>query len=594
MAPEVDERYGTAVAWLQDDVARRRPSPSLALDLFCATTQEASAVRPRLMPGAPLHSQRLLASPVNDAPLLSRPLVLDEQIRRLLLGEPGLDSRLARWCRLAVPDRPIALGAPLGNLSAAIARTGDASGLRIAVGGRTGLGQHRVASAIAVARSSAVLRVDLEALGSFPAATARELVGVLVREAVLHNAVLELAPAEVLAADPPWWLGAAVADLVAGADVPTVLRNDGSGSAPTLAGAGLLPVELTMPAATGRREHWAAAAGRHGLALTDRELDALAERYRLAPDDIDTAARRAVTAMRCGIADGDPADACAAQARSTGGHRLTELAQRVRPRFGWHDLVLPPAVEQQLRELCDRAAVHGRVLDRWGFAEKLSLGRGIAALFGGPSGTGKSMAAEVVAGALGLDLFRINLATVVDKYIGETEKNLDAIFRAGADANGILLFDEADALFGKRSEVRDAHDRYTNLEVSYLLQRMEEYDGLAILSTNLYANIDEAFVRRLAAIVWFPFPEPPERAEIWRRVWPSATPVEPLDIALLAERFPLSGGNIKGAALAAAGFAAADGGVVTAEHVRRAVRREYQKMGRTLTAEELGVPERVA
>ena len=170
----------------------------------------------------------------------------------------------------------------------------------------------------------------------------------------------------------------------------------------------------------------------------------------------------------------------------------------------------------QLQEICQRVAHRQRVLDEWGFGAKLSLGKGVTALFAGPSGTGKTMAAEMIANALGLDLYKIDLAGVVSKYIGETEKNLDRIFTAAENANAILFFDEADALFGKRSEVRDSHDRYANIEISYLLQKMEEYDGIAILATNLRQNLDEAFVRRLAFTVHFPFPDEESRRRIWR------------------------------------------------------------------------------
>ena len=196
----------------------------------------------------------------------------------------------------------------------------------------------------------------------------------------------------------------------------------------------------------------------------------------------------------------------------------------------------------------------------WGFGRKLAQGKGVTALFAGPSGTGKTMAAEVIAGELGLDLYKIDLAGVVSKYIGETEKNLDRIFAAAEDANAILFFDEADALFGKRSEVRDAHDRYANIEIAYLLQKMEEYDGVAILATNLRSNLDEAFVRRLAFTVHFPFPDEADRRRIWRGIWPAATPLAAdVDLDFLAAQFKLSGGNIKNIALAAAFLAAADG-----------------------------------
>jgi SpoVK/Ycf46/Vps4 family AAA+-type ATPase len=239
------------------------------------------------------------------------------------------------------------------------------------------------------------------------------------------------------------------------------------------------------------------------------------------------------------------------------------------------------------------------VLDDWGFDGKLSLGKGVTALFAGPSGTGKTMAAEVIASALGLDLYKIDLSGIVSKYIGETEKNLDRIFTAAENANAILFFDEADALFGKRSEVHDSHDRYANIEISYLLQKMEQYEGIAILATNLRQNLDDAFVRRLAFTVHFPFPDQADRRRIWAGIWPSATPVaDEVDFDFLSNQFKLSGGNIKNVALSAAFLAASEcearpndsegrGGQVTMAHLFHATQREYQKMGKVLSAAEL-------
>jgi SpoVK/Ycf46/Vps4 family AAA+-type ATPase len=223
-------------------------------------------------------------------------------------------------------------------------------------------------------------------------------------------------------------------------------------------------------------------------------------------------------------------------------------------------------------------------MERWGFGDKVVTGSGTNALFAGPSGTGKTLAAEIVAHELQLDLYRIDLASVVSKYIGETEKNLDKIFAAAEGANGILFFDEADALFGKRSEVRDSHDRYANLEISYLLQRMEQHCGVAILATNLRQNLDEAFTRRLAFIVQFPFPDEAHRYRIWTGVWPPSAPLAPdVDLAALAKQLKLSGGSIRNIAVAAAFLAAADGQVVTRAHVFRAAQREFQKLGKSLS-----------
>jgi SpoVK/Ycf46/Vps4 family AAA+-type ATPase len=213
------------------------------------------------------------------------------------------------------------------------------------------------------------------------------------------------------------------------------------------------------------------------------------------------------------------------------------------------------------------------VLEGWGFGQKLSYGKGVNVLFAGPSGVGKTMAAEIIANELRLDLYRIHLARVVSKYIGETEKNLDMIFTAAAHANAVLFLDEADALFGKRSEVKGSHDRYANLEISYLLQKMERFEGATILATNLCQNLDEALTRRLAFVVHFPFPDEAMRRRIWARIWPSSAPLsDDVDLDALAGQLKLSGGAIKNVALAAAFVAATDGGKVTAEHVRRAAR----------------------
>jgi SpoVK/Ycf46/Vps4 family AAA+-type ATPase len=252
--------------------------------------------------------------------------------------------------------------------------------------------------------------------------------------------------------------------------------------------------------------------------------------------------------------------------------------------------VLPQDAEAQLHEICDRVAQRHRVLDDWGFDQKLSQGKGVSVLFTGPTGSGKTMAAEVIANDLGLDMYKIDLSGVISKYIGETEKNLERIFSAAERSNAILFFDEADALFGKRSEVHDAHDRYANIETSYLLQRMEQYDGIAILATNLRANLDEAFVRRLAYTVRFPLPGEAERLKIWQQIWPSRELLAAdVDLGRLAAQFKLSGGNIRNIAVSAAFFAAAEQSKVTTAHVVRALSREYEKVGKTVSPAELNL-----
>ncbi|MDX1616120.1 MAG: ATP-binding protein, partial [Candidatus Promineifilaceae bacterium] len=267
--------------------------------------------------------------------------------------------------------------------------------------------------------------------------------------------------------------------------------------------------------------------------------------------------------------------------RAHSNQKLGELATKITPRYQWEDIVLPKDSLAQLREMVNTVRQRPTVYGQWGFGRKQSLGKGLSALFAGESGTGKTMAADIMANELKQDLYKIDLSMLVSKYIGETEKNLNKVFSEAATSNAILFFDEADAIFGKRSEVKDSHDRYANLEISYLLQRMEAYDGVVILATNLRSNLDEAFTRRLHFIVEFPFPEAPDRERIWQVNVPTKTPLaDGVDFNLLARRYRLAGGNIRNIIMAAAFLAARDGEEVGMVHLFHATRREYQKIGR--------------
>jgi SpoVK/Ycf46/Vps4 family AAA+-type ATPase len=269
------------------------------------------------------------------------------------------------------------------------------------------------------------------------------------------------------------------------------------------------------------------------------------------------------------------------------GWHLDDLAQRVVPCGTWEDIVLPEDVFRQLQEIAGQVANRPLVYEEWGFGARLNRGRGLSALFSGSSGTGKTMAAEILANHLGLDLYRIDLAGVVSKYIGETEKNLRKVFDSAEQSGAILFFDEADALFGKRTEVKDSHDRYANIEVNYLLQRMEEYGGLAILATNRRSALDRAFLRRLRFLVNFPFPDTNSRLRIWQKVFPPRAAMGELDYGLLG-RMEISGGNIKNIALNAAFLAADEGTAIGMAHVMHAAQREYAKMDKLISEVEFG------
>ncbi len=326
---------------------------------------------------------------------------------------------------------------------------------------------------------------------------------------------------------------------------------------------------------------WEEALGAAAMRLNGG-LDGVAAQFRLSARSI----AEAGTELAPALAAGDRPEwalwrACRGLERS----RLDELAQRIEAAAGWDDLILPDAQRSTLREIAAHVRNRLKVYEDWGFARKGSRGLGISALFAGESGTGKTMAAEVLANELHLDLYRIDLSSVVSKYIGETEKNLKRVFDAAEDSGAVLLFDEADALFGKRSEVKDSHDRYANIEVSYLLQRMEAYRGLAILTTNQKAALDTAFQRRLRFVVHFPFPDAGEREAIWRGVFPAATPIRGLDYAKLA-RLHAAGGNIRNIALNAAFFAAEAGEPVGMEHLLHAAHGEASKRERPLSDAE--------
>jgi SpoVK/Ycf46/Vps4 family AAA+-type ATPase len=318
----------------------------------------------------------------------------------------------------------------------------------------------------------------------------------------------------------------------------------------------------------------------------DGAVDQLVEQF-----TVGIPAMRAACAAALGPAEADDAEtlgaalweACRTQARP----RLEELAQRIETSAGWDDLVLPETHRALLRDVAAQVRARPTVYGRWGFGGHGARGLGITALFAGESGTGKTLAAEVVARELRLDLFRIDLSGVVSKYIGETEKNLRRVFDAAEEAGAVLLFDEADALFGKRSEVKDSHDRHANIEVAYLLQRMEAYPGLAVLTTNLRDALDTAFLRRIRFIIQFPFPDAAQRELIWRRVFPPGVPTKGLLWGELA-RLNVAGGNIRNIALNAAFFAAEEGKAVRMTHLLRAARAEYDKLQRPLTATEVG------
>lgn len=344
---------------------------------------------------------------------------------------------------------------------------------------------------------------------------------------------------------------------------------------------GTLRFTVNKPAALEQRRLWQQALGSAAQKLNG-SLDGVASQYRLSAQTILSTGAEISSAI---AASDKPDELLWRACRTLGRRQLDELAQRIEPASDWEDLVLPEHQKAILSQVAAHVRNRLKVCNDWGFAHKSSRGLGLSTLFAGESGTGKTMAAEVLANELHLDLYRIDLSSVVSKYIGETEKNLRKVFDAAEDSGAVLLFDEADALFGKRSEVKDSHDRYANIEVSYLLQRMEAYTGLAILTTNLKTSLDTAFQRRLRFIVQFTFPDTEQREAIWRRVFPGATPTSDLDYRKLAQ-LQVAGGHIRNIALNAAFLAADADEPVGMSHLLYAAHGEGAKRERPLTDAE--------
>jgi hypothetical protein len=565
LAADLDARFEQFFGYLNDDVTRRRPSAAVALAL-CGEPLSSAGARARLLTG-PLISGGLLAAEDPERPLPGRALRVPDRVVGHLLGDDAPEPALAAV--LAAP--PAVAWGDARPLTRALK-----AGIRLAYLREPATGSGRILAAEAL-RSGGYPAIHLD-LGRL--ANEREplaLVDVAVREARLRGAGLVAAPLAAVSGHP------AVLEALHAEPQPVLLVGEAAWD-PAWTGRPPLLVDVPVSSSSERLELWRAALG----PLNGLDVEAATSAFRLRPEQV---VRAAVTAL-VQASRAEDGRATAAQlragARGENGSALDRLARRVEPVVGWDDLVLPEAVLQALQEVALRAKHRERVLGDWSMRPGAGRGHGVAALFAGDSGTGKTMSAEVVAGELGLDLYVVDLATVVDKYVGETEKNLERIFAAAAGVNGVLLFDEADAVFGRRSEVKDAHDRYANIESAYLLQRMETFDGLAVLATNLRANIDEAFTRRLDVLVDFPLPDAAHRSVLWDRCLRTLDRSADIDLGFLGKAFELAGGSIRSSAVTAAYLAADDGGTVTMRHLVTAVQREYRKLGRLMLESEFG------
>ncbi|APR88327.1 Cell division protein FtsH [Minicystis rosea] len=606
LAPELDVRYERLFVYLNDDVSCRRPTVAAALGLLCASFTERLAARAWFAAAAPLRRHALLHVEPDPSDrrcsLLRCALQLDERIIAYLHDSDALDPVLAPHARLIAPrtrlDDLLLPGALKQGLSRFVLdhlRTG-APGPIVYLQGPRGSGKKATAEALAGEMGSTLLVADMAALAAAGDQALRETVSRFGREAVLQRAVIHWDGIDALLSGGAERAAARTALLAAIETHPGAMFLAGAEPwepSSTLVGRAFLRVELPRPSLPEQMTLWTRAldtdpASTDGSS-TGVDLEVLTSMFRLNGGQIRdaAAAARALARFRDG-SDTPTLDDLGRACRLHTSRELTTLARSVPPQHRWEDLVLPGERLAQLKEICAHVKHRSRVLGAWGFDRKLSHGKGLCALFVGPPGTGKTMAAGVIAGELGLALYHVDLSTVVSKYIGETEKHLGRLFDDAEASNAVLLFDEADAIFGKRTEARDAHDRHANLETSYLLQRIDAYQGAVILSTNFARNMDEAFLRRLQFIVDFPLPNLAERLRIWDQIWPSDMPRdEDLDAAFLARRLEVSGGHIRNMALSAAFLAAEEGAKVGMRHVLHAARRELAKMGKMVDREAL-------
>jgi len=613
LAPEIDRRYRRVFSFLHDDFTRGVPSVGLIVDILAPllADDDRLVLMSRFEAESPLIRRGLVSLPSprsGDAlPLAQRNVRMGDAAGGWLLGVPRMSSVVADRARFrGVPARPdaISLAADGEQVVSTLKGLIEASSRAVTVsivstelsGGRA------VADLLAARLAVPVVQVEI---GTFLGGGERMLeeVGQVLRDAYLFGAALLVSGFPDVSLEEQSLLR----------NLEIVWRR-----VQAYDGHIFLPSQTAAPAA------WLLE-GRHGVTckveapdfadrirvihalleqtgiesgVADDEVETIASRYRLGRQQLSStvafARDQAWSRFQSGQPDGEQQatiyfDDLVGGARAQFKRDIGSLARRIEPKFNFDDLVLPELQMVHLRELLAFVERRGQVYETWGFLSKFPRGTGAKALFFGRSGTGKTMAAEVVAKGLGLDLFKVDLSSVVSKWVGETEKNLATIFDRAEEAQAVLLFDEADALFGARTSVGSGVDRYANLETNYLLQRIEDYDGIAILSSNLKQNIDEAFTRRFHFVIEFPFPDRKSREEIWQRAFPASAPLaDDVDFEFLGNRFKFTGGNIKNSVLRAAFLGASVGDEISMEHVLRGVLREYQNLERDPSERDFG------
>ena len=604
LVPELDRKYEKLYSYLQDDITQNKPTLELILKLLNPMGLEMMTAREGFALRAPLLKYSLLKFTDSESeeslPLISRSLKLDNRIVNFLLDSNEMDNRLAPVAFLLssrADQKQIVLAQEVQNqikefVESYLRNPGsNKENLLFYFYGPDGSGKLPVVQAVCKELGFPLIIADIKKLleKELPF---EEMILLLCREALLQPATLCFKNFDYLFAENnkykkqldsllEWTKSLSRLTFLLGSQSwkPSGLSYDQF----------FIDVEFSIPDESIRRNVWSSLQ-HHFQFAEEIDFGAMASKFRFTPGQIQSALLTAQNLARWRMPrDGritreDLYNACRSQSTQT----LSTLGSKVKSKYTWNDIILPNEQMNQLRDIINQVKYRNIVFGDWGFNTKLSRGKGLNVLFSGPPGTGKTMAAEVIANELKLDLYKIDLSLIVSKYIGETEKNLQRAFDEAQASYAILFFDEADALFGKRSQVKDAHDRYANTEIAFLLQKMEEYDGITILTTNLSNNIDEAYMRRLQFNVVFPLPEEEHRENIWRTIFPDQAPKEKIDFTFLSRKFKFSGGEIKNIVLTAAFLAAKDSGVIGMRHIIRAIQYELRKVGKLYHIDDFG------
>lgn len=596
LAPEIDLKYETLYAYLNNDVTRKWPTYDMALRLFSTDAPQRMGLRSYLLPEATLFSSGLL-QPIHTSPehpsWLASGFSLTSGVSQYVLGLPFRDPRLSsptRYRVLTIGWDEVPLSASLRSPLQQVVHlfrhaASNKPSPMLVFEGRYGAGRGLAAEAICRDLGLSLLHVDIKAACSSADGLQKIMQGLVLQQRLQPMGIyLEQADALFDKEGHPLLEGYRVMKQLAQIKGPIFfVCAQGTNWRELMRGQRYLAFHFGDPDYNERRQLWELYTAQEGSSLLDPELEAIANRFVLTPGQIKDAVSTAVdgNSIKNGAAEVLSLDALSEAARAQSDQSLGSLAVKVNTIYTWDDLVLPSITLRQIKEIAAAIKYRHVVYSQWGFERRIALGKGLKVLFAGASGTGKTMTARVIARELGLDLYKIDLSGVVSKYIGETEKNLDRIFRASHSSNAILFFDEADALFGKRSEVKDAHDRYANIEVAYLLQKMDEHEGAVILASNLSKNIDDAFSRRMHYIVDFPLPDELHRERLWCGMFPAEAPLgEDVDFRFLARQFPIAGGDIKNVALDAAFLAVQDGRIITMKQLINAMARQMLKQGK--------------